>query len=57
MANISIEDRDSHIRAVIKSNLVGLGLDANVIESTTQNLYVDITDVLYNFEKANTHVD
>ena len=53
MNNISISDRDAHLRAVVKSNMVGIGLGADVIERVTQALYCDILDVLTNYANAN----
>lgn len=53
MGNISKDDRNIHIQAVIKSNLVGFDLSGVNIESITNNLAADIFDVLDNFDEVN----
>lgn len=48
--DISRDDRDVHLGAVIKSNLVSNGLSVADIESITKNMLADIQDVLNNYE-------
>jgi len=53
MTKISIDERDAHLRAVIKSNVIGFGLEPVIIDFITQNLTDDVLDVLANFDKVN----
>lgn len=50
---IGKSDRDVHLGAVIKSNLVSVGLTAEQIDKITCDLKNDIIDVLNNFEYVN----
>jgi hypothetical protein len=52
MENLIKDDRDAHLRAVIKSNLISSGLTSEEILEITENLYRDIIDVLENFENV-----
>lgn len=53
MSNLSKDDRNVHLQAVIKSNLVGFSLSGVDIEFIVNNLCADIIDVIDNFEVLN----
>lgn len=53
MENLSIADRNVHLQAVIKSNLVSFNLSSVDIDSIVANLTADILDVLDNFDDLN----
>ncbi len=56
MSNLSKDERDLHIQAVIKSNLVGFNLSSTDIEFIVNNMSNDILDVITNFELLNKAV-
>jgi len=51
--NISEEDRNVHIRAVVKSNIIGFSLSNADIDSITHNLTTDLIDVIDNYTLIN----
>jgi hypothetical protein len=51
--NLSESDRDVHIKAVVKSNLVGFNLSSVEIDCVTENLTADLLDVLDNYKHLN----
>lgn len=53
MVNLSKGDRNLHLQAVIKSNLVGFNLSSVDIDSIVNNLTADVLDVIENFEIMN----
>ena len=50
---LSDGDRNVHIEAVIKSNIITFGLSVEAIDSITANLTADIIDVLNNYDQIN----
>ncbi len=54
MDNLSKDDRNVHLKAVIKSNLVGFNIESDLITQITENLTTDILDVLDNFDTLNS---
>ncbi len=48
--SLNLSDRDTHLEAVIKSNLISLGLSSLDIEMTTKNIAEDVLDVLGSYD-------
>lgn len=62
MDNVSKNDRDVQIEAVIKSNLVSFGIETDKINIIVLNMTKDLIDLIDAFECANfveteTYVD
>jgi hypothetical protein len=53
MENVSMDDLQVHLRAIIKSNLVSFGLSSVDIDSIMHNLSDDIVAVIENFISVN----
>ena len=49
------DERDNHVRNLIKSNLVGFNLATDLIEKITDNLCKDILDLFDEFEAVIVH--
>lgn len=52
---INLDDRDTHLESIIKSNLVGFNLSSNDIDSITKNLTADVIHALESYELINKY--
>ena len=54
--SLNIEDRDTHLESIIKSNLISCGLTSDAITEITSSMIADIVDALDCYYVATTPI-